>query len=111
MGRQSPGVDIGPLPPDHDVYAEARYRMDRMVAALRTRGCAVDGLVSDEDVPAAVRRETAVRRCDEVVLITDPGVEPSARRLLRRDAAHRLHRRFGDRLATLSASAAYPPVG
>jgi hypothetical protein len=84
--------------PDHDIGAAAEHRMNLAVHHLRLIGCQVSGFISDDDLVTAVRTETRVHHYDQVILAT--GRQPGTwlARALRRDPAHRLRPRLGQRL-------------
>ena len=83
--------------PDHDIGAAAEHRMNLAVHHLRLIGCQVSGFISD-DLVTAVRTETRVQHYDQVILAA--GRQPGTwlARALRRDPAHRLRPRLGQRL-------------
>ena len=84
--------------PDHDIGAAAEHRMNLAVRHLRLIGCRASGFISDDDLVTAVRTETRVHHYDQVILAT--GRQPGSwmARALRRDPAHRLRPRLGQRL-------------
>jgi hypothetical protein len=98
--------------PGHDIMAAAEHRMHRAVHHLRVIGCQPSGLVSDADLVTAVRTETRVHNYDEVILATGRQAGTWLARALRRDPAHRLQRRLGQRLITfpLGPGAAQPAL-
>jgi len=72
--------------------------MNLSVRRLRLIGCQASGFISDDGLVTAVRAETCVHHYDQVILAT--GRQPGTwlARALRRDPAHRLRPRFGQRL-------------
>jgi hypothetical protein len=84
--------------PGHDIGAAAEHRMNLAVRHLRVIGCQASGLISDDDLVTAVRTETRVHHYDQVIMAT--GRQPGTwlARALRRDPAHRLRPRLGQRL-------------
>ena len=86
--------------PDHDIGAAAEHRMNLAVRRLRLIGCRACGFISDDDLVTAVRDETRVRRYDLVILATGRQGGSWLARALRRDPAHRLRPRLGQRLIT-----------
>jgi hypothetical protein len=84
--------------PDHDIGAAAEHRMNLAVRRLRMIGCQASGIISDEELVTAVRSETRVRDYDQVILATGGRPGTWMARVLRRDPAHRLRSRHGQRL-------------
>ena len=72
--------------------------MNLSVRRLRLIGCQASGFISDDGLVTAVRTETCVHHYDQVILAT--GRQPGTwlARTLRRDPAHRLRPRLGQRL-------------
>jgi hypothetical protein len=70
------------------------------VAPLRMIGCQSSGFISDDDLVTAVHTEIRVHHYDEVILaaVRRPGTWLA--RAFRRDPAHRLRPRLGQRLIT-----------
>lgn len=101
------GARVGKFPvaprPDHDIGAAAEHRMNLAVRHLRTMGYQASGLISDQDLTAAVRAETRSHDYDQVILAT--GRQPSSwlARLIGRDPVHQLRRRWGKRLIVFSS--------
>jgi hypothetical protein len=93
---------------DHDIGAAAGHRMNRAVRHLRAIGCRASGLISDDNLVTAVRTETRVHRYDQVILAT--GRQPGSwlARALRRDPAHRLRPRLGQRLVVFPLAPGAP---
>src|SRR6266487_1373439 len=82
--------------PDHDIGAAAEHRMNLALRHLRVIGCQASGLISDYDqVILAARRQ--------------PGTWLA--RALRRDPAHRLRPRLGQRLIVFPLSQGVPHPG
>jgi hypothetical protein len=96
------GAKVGKFPraprPDHDVTASAEHRMSLAVRHLKTIGCRASGIISDEDLVAAVRTETRAHSYDGVIVAT--GMQGGSRlaHFLHMDPVHRLRRRCGKRL-------------
>ena len=84
--------------PDHDIGAAAEHRMNLAMRHLRLIGCRASGFISDDDLVTAVRTETRVRHYDQVILATGRQRGTWLARALRRDPAHRLRPRLGQRL-------------
>ena len=97
--------------PDHDIGAAAEHRMNLALRHLRVIGCQASGLISDDDLVTAVRTETRVHHYDQVILAV--GRQPGAwlARALRRDPAHRLRPRLGQRLIVFPLSQGVPHPG
>jgi hypothetical protein len=104
------GARVGKMPrgprPDHDIIVEAEHRMNLAVRHLATIGCKASGIISDEDLGAAVRAETRVHDYDEVILATGRPEGSAMARALHLDPVHQLRRRWGTRLTVFSAPAA-----
>jgi uncharacterized membrane protein len=106
------GSNISKFPvapqPDHDIGAAAEHRMNLAVRHLRMIGCQASGFISDDDVVTAVRTETRVQHYDRVILAT--GRQPGSwlARALRREPAHRLRPRLGQRLITFPLGPGLP---
>jgi hypothetical protein len=94
--------------PDHDILAAAEHRMNLAVRHLRLIGCQANGFISDDDLVTAVRTETCVHYYDEVILAA--GRQPGTwrARAFRRDPAHRLRSRLGQRLITFPLGSGVP---
>lgn len=95
--------------PDHDISAAAEHRMNLAVRHLRVIGCQASGLISDEDMVAAVRSETRVRDYDEVILATGGRPGRWLARVLRRDPVGRLRSRWGQQLIVFPLGPGMPP--
>jgi hypothetical protein len=87
--------------PDHDVGAAAEHRMHRAVRQLKRIGCQASGIISDSDLLEAVRTETRAHDYDHVIVATSGQSGTWLARVLRRDAAHRLRRRWKQRLTVV----------
>ena len=94
--------------PDHDILAAAEHRMHLAVRHLRVIGCQSSGFISDDDLVTAVRTEIRVHHYDEVILaaVRQPGTWLA--RAFRRDPAHRLRSRLGQRLITFPLGPGVP---
>ena len=94
--------------PDHDIAAAAEHRMHLAVRNLRLIGCRASGFISDGDLVTAVRAETRCHHYDQVILAA--GRQPGTwlARALRRDPAHRLRPRLGERLVTFPLGPGLP---
>jgi hypothetical protein len=94
--------------PDHDIGAAAGHRMNLAVCHLRLIGCRASGFISDDDLVTAVRAESRGHHYDQVILAT--GRQPGTwlARAFRRDPAHRLRSRLGQRLITFPLSPCLP---
>jgi hypothetical protein len=84
--------------PDHDIGAVAGHRMNLAVRHLKLIGCQASGFISHDDLVAAVRAETRIHHYDQVILATGRQPRTWLARALRRDPAHRLRPRLGQRL-------------
>jgi hypothetical protein len=104
LGAQAGKFPVAPRP-DHDISKAAERRMTLTVQRLKTIGCQVSGIISDEDLVKAVRSETRGHDYDEVILATgrQRGTWPA--RLLGRDPAHQLRRHWGQRLMVFAPGA------
>jgi hypothetical protein len=96
------GAGIGKMPvapaPDHDLSAEAEHRMNLAVQHLTEAGCQASGIISDEDLTAAVKRETGHHHYDELLLAAEAPAGSWLSHLLGRDPLQRLRSRWGNRL-------------
>ena len=103
------GAAAGKFPvaprPDHDVTASAEHRMNLAVRHLKTIGCQVSGVISDEDLLKAVRSETRGHDYDQVILATRGQGAGKLAQILHLDPLHRLRRRWRQRLVVFSAGA------
>jgi hypothetical protein len=106
------GAQVGKFPvaprPDHDVSSAAEHRMNLAVRHLTMIGCHASGVISDQDIIAAVRSETRGHDYDEVILATGRQDSPRLARMLHLDPLHRLRRRFGQRLVVFSGGGSPP---
>ena len=84
--------------PDHDIGAAAEHRMNLAVRHLRVIGCRASGFISGDDLVTAVRTETRVHHYDQVILAAGRQRGSRLARALRRDPAHWLLTRLGQRL-------------
>jgi hypothetical protein len=84
--------------PDRDVTAAAERRMNLAVQRLNAIGCRASGIISDNDVLAAVRAESRAHRYDQVILVTSRQGGSWLAHLLHRDPIHRLRRRWRQQL-------------
>jgi hypothetical protein len=98
---------VAPLP-DHDIGAAAEHRMNLALRHLRVIGCQASGLISDDDLVAAVSTETRVHHYDQVILAARRQPGTWLARALRRDPAHRLRPRLGQRLIVFPLSQGVP---
>ena len=103
LGARSGKFPVAPKP-DHDLDAAAEHRMNLAVRHLTTIGCQASGLISDEDLLAAVRAETRGRSYDEVILATGRERASWLPRALHLDPVRRLRRHWGRRLTVFPLS-------
>jgi hypothetical protein len=94
--------------PDHDIGAAAGHRMNLAVRHLRLIGCQASGFISDGDLVTAVRTEIRVHHYDQVILAAGRRPGTWLARALRRDPAHRLRPRLGQRLITFPLGPGLP---
>lgn len=103
------GARVGKFPvaprPDHDISAGAEHRMNLAVRHLTLIGCQASGLISDEDLLKAVRRETRAHDYDKVILATGRQNGSGLPGVLHLDPIHQLRRRWSDRLIVFSPEA------
>ena len=103
------GANAGKFPvaprPDHDISAAAEHRMDLAVRHLTVIGCQASGVISDEDLVKAVRRESRAHDYDQVILATGRQNRSGLAGVLRLDPVHQLRRQWGDRLIVFSSEA------
>lgn len=96
------GARVGKFPvaprPDHDISAAAEHRMNLAVRHLKMLGCRAGGIVSDQDLVAAVRAETRGHAYDGVIVATGMQGDSRLARFLHLDPVHQLRRRWGKRL-------------
>lgn len=97
------GLRVGVFPalrhrPDHDASAAAEHRMNLTVRHLKTIGCRASGIISDEDLLRAVRREARGHHYDQVILATGHQDGGWLARALGPNLIRRLRREWGDRL-------------
>lgn len=95
---------------DHDIGAAAVRRMNRAVLHLRAIGCRAGGFISGDDLVTAVRAETRACRYDQVILATGRQPVSWLARALRRDPAHRLRSRLGQRLVVFPLGPGRPDL-
>jgi len=95
-------------PPDHDISVAAGHRMNIAVRRLRLIGCQASGFISDDDLVTAVRAETRIHHYDQVILATGRQARTWLARAFRRDPAHKLRPRLGQRLITFPLSPCLP---
>jgi hypothetical protein len=104
------GAQVGKFPvapqPDHDVSAAAEHRMNLAVRHLKAIGCQASGVISDEELVAAVRSETRGHHYDEVIVATSGRAGSRLARTLHLDPLHRLRWRWGKRLVLFSSASA-----
>jgi len=84
--------------PDHDINAAAEHRMNRAVRHLTAIGYQASGIISDEDLVAAVRAETRAHNYDQVILAIGRQSGSRLAHSLHLDPVHQLRRRWGQRL-------------
>ncbi len=84
--------------PDHDINAAAEHRMNLAVQHLTTIGYRASGIISDEDLAAAVRAETRAHHYDQVILATGRQRGSRLAHGLHLDPVHQLRRHWGQRL-------------
>ena len=94
--------------PDHGIGAAAEHRMNLAVRHLTMIGCQASGLISDDDLVTAVRAETRIHHYDQVILATGRQARTWLARAFRRDPAHKLRPRLGQRLITFPLSPCLP---
>ena len=94
--------------PGHDIGAAAEHRMNLAVRHLRVIGCQASGFISDDDLVTAVRAETRIHHYDQVILATGRQARTWLARAFRRDPAHKLRPRLGQRLITFPLSPCLP---
>jgi hypothetical protein len=84
--------------PDHDINAAAEHRMNRAVRHLTAIGYQASGIISDEDLAAAVRAESRAHNYDQVILAIGRQSGSRLAHSLHLDPVHQLRRRWGQRL-------------
>ena len=84
--------------PGHDINAAAEHRMNRAVRHLTAIGYQASGIISDEDLVAAVRAETRAHNYDQVILAIGRQSGSRLAHSLHLDPVHQLRRRWGQRL-------------
>ena len=94
--------------PDHDIGAAAGHRMNLAVRHLRLIGYRASGFISDDDLVTAVRAETRIHHYDQVILATGRQARIWLARAFRRDPAHKLRPRLGQRLITFPLGPGLP---
>jgi len=98
LGARAGKFPVAPRP-DHDISVDAEHRMNLAAQHLRTIGCQVSGLISDEnDLVKAVHSETRRHEYDEVILATGRQRGSWLARSLHLDPVHQLRRRLEQRL-------------
>jgi hypothetical protein len=103
------GLRVGVFPtatgrrPDHDVTAAAEHRTNLTVRHLTTIGFRVSGIISDEDLVHAVRREARRHHYDQVIVATGHRDGGWLARALGPNLIQRLRREWGDRLIIFQA--------
>jgi len=103
LGTRSGKFPVAPQP-DHDIGAAAEHRMNQALRHLRTIGCQASGLISDQVLVKAVRSETASHDYDEVILATGRQRSRRLARIMGRDPAQQLRRKWGQRLTVFQKS-------
>jgi hypothetical protein len=81
----------------------AEHRMNLTVQHLKTIGFKASGIISDEDLLRAVRREARARHYDQVILATGHRDDGWLARAVGPNLIHRLRRQWGDRLIMFQA--------
>lgn len=84
--------------------ADAEHRMNQAVRHLTTIGCRASGIISSDDLVAAVRSETRGRGYDEVILATGRQAGHGLAHVVGRDPVQQLRREWGERLIVFPAS-------
>lgn len=100
------GVGVFPAarpPSDHGAIAAAEHRMNLTVRHLQTIGFEASGIISDEDLLRAVRREAGAHHYDQVILATGHRDGGWLARAVGPNLIHRLRREWGDRLIMFQA--------
>jgi hypothetical protein len=97
------GLRVGVYPtilhrPDHDVTAAAEHRMNLTLRHLNAIGCKASGIISDQNLVAAVRDEARAQHYDQVILATGHRDGGWLARALGPNLIRRLRRKWGDRL-------------
>jgi len=82
--------------------------MNLAVRHLRLIGYRASGFISDDDLVTAVRAETRIHHYDQVILATGRQARTWLARAFRRDPAHKLRPRLGQRLITFPLSPCLP---
>jgi hypothetical protein len=94
--------------PDHDIGAAAEHRMNLAVRHLRLIGCQASGFISEDDLVTAVGAETRAHHYDQVILATGRQPRTWLAGAFRRDPAHKLRSRLGQRLITFPLGPGLP---
>lgn len=84
--------------------ADAEHRMNQAMRHLTTIGCRASGIISSDDLVAAVRSETRGRGYDEVILATGRQAGHGLAHVVGRDPVQQLRREWGERLIVFPAS-------
>jgi hypothetical protein len=95
--------------PDHDINAAAEHRMNRAVRHLTAIGYQASGIISDEDLVAAVRAESRAHNYDQVILAIGRQSGSRLAHSLHLDPVHQLRRGWGQRLVVFEPAAGAKP--